>query len=163
MALNIPKEVSELKDKIKAGLTVTVANGVAAAAQTNEKDNLYLATLPEGLTPEIINKVDTHDVHYVAACKLAAGEIGIDALTSNSDVKKATVAVDFHTAGDLTSTWTRTREYRNAGGQPGEKMIVHGEVRTVVHAVNNGDKAIAGARDLIASLTQAACEKESSK
>ena len=40
MALNIPKEVSELKDKIKAGLTVTVANGVAAAAQTNEKDNL---------------------------------------------------------------------------------------------------------------------------
>ena len=154
----LPAEVEALAAKIRASLTVTTNNSVGNASAKDKDSNVYMETLPEGLTPEIIKAVDAHDVQYVAACHAVVGEIGLELLGENPDLKKTTTHAPFHTAGSVTSTWTPSRTGRSPGGEAGTTLTHYGEIRSVVKHVDNHSSVITDVGDWIADLTQKAIE-----
>lgn len=128
----IDAAVEDLKNKLVAG--VKLVDG-----KVEVENGQYLSNLPEGLTPEIVEKLDDYNSVFFPASTLAFSEVIIPEFAKNKELKELTAV--FPLSGD--NTWEvniAAKAENNVVGKPGEKVMAYGRVSTalnVTEARNN--------------------------
>jgi hypothetical protein len=84
----VPKIVIELAGKYREQMKITPTGVIEAAPDIYEKN------LPEGVTMDMVKKIQDHDRHAVAATRLATGEIAIPFLEENPKIDQVSVEFD---------------------------------------------------------------------
>lgn len=132
-ALN--EDILGLKDKVKAGLTVSDA-GVAS----QENDKVFLENLPSGVTADDVKKVDAARERYYAASAAALGELALPAFQGNKNLKTVSYT---HLAGHghkVVQTYNREESGTNSltGKEYHKHGVLHQRVTITGAKTNNG-------------------------
>lgn len=109
-----------MADQIKSHLTVADNNITEA-----ESHSAYHATLPEGLTPEVVNKVADHNIAFNKAAHLAVGELAGEVFLADRDVEVVRAELGYFGKHDsVTMSVYPTKEFRNIHAKPGEEQTI---------------------------------------
>lgn len=123
-----------------------------------EPSSAFIATLPEGLTPNQVDMLRSHDTNFVAAATKVTGELAIQAMAKDKGV--ALVTGTFGMMGDISATPTIMREKTfqpppKADGTPSTPVTHYGYTTTVVtNSATSGKQYKA----VVANLRQDAAE-----
>lgn len=79
----ISQEVLDMSAVIEKGLTIS-------KGEVSVADNLYISTLPDGLTEEQVKAVQSHNSVFFPAASLALGNVGIPVLKKDQKVERLT-------------------------------------------------------------------------
>lgn len=101
----INKDIIELADRISSSLTMDKTTGVAAVPA-----DLYIQLLPEGLTEEAVQMVQTHTVNMTAASLLSLGEAAIPVLKKNAAINHVTLDVPMIGKDKIQLNFERSRQ-----------------------------------------------------
>lgn len=91
------KDVLDARDRVKSLMTIDKDSGVITVEPTS-----FETTLPEGVTPEMVNKVDKARGDFIAGVACVIGDLGMDALEENKAL--AAVSTAFKAGDDFTVT-----------------------------------------------------------
>lgn len=106
---NIPDVVNQLADTLKAEMNLG-DNGVIEVTK-----DAFEKTLPEGLTMETYIESHNHRDNVLAAMGKVTGEIGVEAMKTDKDLKQVTASMAIH-KDTMASTFQRERQIPNAEG-----------------------------------------------
>ena len=110
--------VQSLAELIKSDAKVSKADATGKIEVT-VGDDLYARSLPEGITKEIVEQLQSHNAAFAAAGVLAAGDIGLKQLKKD---KTAThVAMAIPTVGKDRFDFAFHRQATVSDGQGGQK------------------------------------------
>lgn len=112
---NIKPEIVALADKVKALMNMDKKSGIATVA-----DDTYTKLMPEGLTKEIVEQVQTYNSQLVAAGALALGEAAIPVMKKNDAVDRATLTIPMVGKDYIGLSFDRSRQVpsRDADNNP---------------------------------------------
>lgn len=109
-----------IADKIKAGMTRE-----GTLLSETESHSAYNASLPEGLTPEIIKQVSAHNCNFTKAAHVAVAEMAAEVLVENPELTRVHAKVGFFAPSDnLIFNIDRSREYPVPKAAEGEPLKV---------------------------------------
>jgi hypothetical protein len=119
-------------------------------------DDIYESTLPEGISLDVVNKIEKHNGNFIAASTYALGRVGTKALAENKKLDTVETVIKMGGRNVLGLTMERQRTYPNP--QDKENPIVkHGVIAVnydIVADNNSGQLKIA--RGLINDLAAGA-------
>lgn len=72
------KQIDTLAEAIKTGMSVD------SAGLLTDDEAVYNANLPEGITPELTEKLEQYNVNFIAAGASAAKDVAFDAMEKNA-------------------------------------------------------------------------------
>lgn len=135
--IKLSPEIRELADKFKA------ATKVEKDGTSEVETDVFIDTLKEGITKEIVESVYEHRDNCIRAGQLAAGELFVDAMSKNASLDKGTVVYGLGGSDRLNVTVDRTRTYPGGpGSTDGEKIIKYGIISPTIEiesSRNTGD------------------------
>lgn len=123
-----------------------------------EPASAFIATLPEGLTPNQVDMLRIHDTNFVAAATKVTGDFAIEAMAK--DKGAALVTGTFGMMGDISATATVMREKTfqpppKADGTPSAPVTHYGYTTTAVSNTATSGKQY---KAVVANLRQDAAE-----
>ena len=133
MAKELSQETLDLAEQIKAGIEIDSATGTATKV-----DNVYEASLPEGVTIDQVNAIGKHRTRFTAASAKAVGELAQAAMVANNKLESVEVAIPMGKYDTLNLKSSREKEIRNVA--TGETSVSYGHLSTPViksRSVNN--------------------------
>ena len=147
-------EIETLSDKLLGGFTIDAKAGTAKAS-----DDMYTSNLPEGLTADIVKNVGEFNTTFVAAGAHAFGKLAINAMKSNSELKKLEVDIPMVGKDNVSYTMERTKDIVNhlGGGETIHKFGVMTATLEMRAGKNSGQLKVA--RAVIGELAMAAFKK----
>lgn len=150
-AATLKEDVLALSKTIEKSMGIDKKTGIV----TTETD-IYEKTLPEGLTLDVVNAVESHNGKFIAASAHAIGNIAISAMKSNKDLETAETVVKMAGKNSLGLNVDRTRTYPNP--QDKDKPIVKHGVVTVNYDIvaDHNSGQLKAARSIIGDLAAAA-------
>lgn len=104
-ARKISNEITELAEMISHRLTMDTNTGVASV-----DDSTYVDLLPDGITREVVEKVQHHTMNMSAAALLALGEASIPVLKENSSLKETKLSVPIVNKDSIDVSFGRTKD-----------------------------------------------------
>ena len=151
MSIKIKPVVRELATAIKESLETDSKAGVIS----EKEGSIYISTLPEGITEDIVEAVSSHNTNFVAASSLAVGELALDGLAENKDIDRFTGHIDMIGKDSITINVDRSKSYPAIGSN---EPIVKKGVVTTNYEIRAGKNAgqLKGARQHIAELANKA-------
>jgi len=152
MSIKIKPVVRELATAIKESLETDSKAGVISE---KEEGSVYISTLPEGITEDIVSTISSHNTNFVAASSLAVGELALDGLAKNSSIDRFTGHIDMVGKDKITVNVDRSKTYPAIGSN--EPIVKKGVVSTnyEIRAGKNAGQ-LKGARQHIAELANEA-------
>jgi hypothetical protein len=120
--IKLKPTTTELAESIKKEITIDPKSGVGTITAGH-----YAATLPEGVTAELIEKIQDHNTQLVAAAGLAFGQLSEDVLKKNKELPRTTLELPTIGQDRFNYTYDRTSQVpdRTADGVVGTKSV-HG-------------------------------------
>ena len=150
----VTEEVLRISSLIKNAVTTDAKAGVITE---NEPGKVYEASLPEGLTVEVVKTVNNHNGNFVAGTAHALGTIAVDTLKANKDLKEVTGDIKTVGKDHVGITVTRSREYVNRLGGGNETIVKFGVTdATYHHAPGTNSGQLKVVRGVIGELAVAA-------
>lgn len=105
----VSSDVRALADKFKAGMVLN-DDGVFTASPTAFQEELATAT---GIAAETLEKLQSFTTTAIAAGALAAGEIGIEAMQKNADLRQVTGSIPMFGQDNIGYTFNRSARVPN--------------------------------------------------
>jgi hypothetical protein len=162
------KETTTTKSKINESV-LTYAEVLRKSMTVDKKEatvsgheGVYEATLPEGLTMETVESLDTHNDTFVAAGTLVAGELFVEAMASNKKLDSGSVVYPMGKNNTLSVDVKRLEKFKNHLSGNGEEVTKYGVVTASydVRGANRKVGQLKAVRAEIAELAQAALAKK---
>jgi len=122
----------ELSEKI--GAIEFIKAGTTANATVER--SVFDATLPEGITPAIVDTIDTHRQNYNSAAAYAAGEASLKAFVSDKALESTQVTFQTGEASGFEIGFSREAKFTDPKDPKGEKLVRH---MTSTSAAFNGE------------------------
>jgi hypothetical protein len=119
--VQLKAEVLAMVDKIESGIKLDHKTGIATA-----DENLYESLLPEGLSPETVKAVSTHNSNFIAAGTYAFGNVAVKAMAKHKDLEKASAEIKMAGRDVLNLNIDRSKTYTDH---------LHGSGETVKYGV----------------------------
>jgi len=115
----IKSEIQDLSDRIGKTLKIDkeVVSGVAKATIP---DTTYIDNLPEGITKEVVEQVQTYNTQMGSALALALGSAAIPAMKKNADISSVEVKMPVVGKDYIAVDFTKERQVpsRDENNQP---------------------------------------------
>lgn len=127
----INETTQALADKIAKGLTIDNKVGKATFA-----DGLFNNSLPEGITPALVESLKIYETSFVAAGARAFSNAAVDAMAENKELKSVTGRLPMGHEDSADYTVDRTREIPK---KEGGKELRYGILTTTLN-VQAGNK-----------------------
>lgn len=159
----VTPEARAIADALKAALT-TVDTSVENEQTRSTDTDVFIDTLPEGLTPEHVDKLKTHKTNFAAGGVTAISELGLAASVETGNTKLVTRArLKMGKGEHLDITYTPIKEgtlpARTEGGEP-TPYKTYGSVVVGNRSVLDSKGGNVGiALDLAKSASEAALSK----
>jgi len=115
--IKIKHEIRELADKFKA------VTEIEKDGSSNVTSDVFIDTLGDGLTKDIVEAVYDHRDNCVKAGQLAAGELFVDAMAKNNKMDRGTVSYGLGGKDQLNVIVDRTRSYPGAPGSADSERV----------------------------------------
>ena len=106
------------KKEINNDLVKTIKGSLSGTNVIESKDSVFEETLPEGLTPEVVKKVNDHVTDFVAAGYVAFAQHSADVMASNKDIDETTGTLGTGALGDSTYSFDRQKTINPPKGEP---------------------------------------------
>ncbi len=106
------------KKEINNDLVKTIKGSLSGTNIIESKDSVFEETLPEGLTPEVVKKVNDHVTDFVAAGYVAFAKHSADVMASNKDIDETTGTLGTGALGDITYSFDRQKTINPPKGEP---------------------------------------------
>ncbi len=106
------------KKEINNDLVKTIKGSLSGTNIIESKDSVFEETLPEGLTPEVVKKVNDHVTDFVAAGYVAFAQHSADVMASNKDIDETTGTLGTGALGDITYSFDRQKTINPPKGDP---------------------------------------------
>lgn len=106
------------KKEINNDLVKTIKGSLSGTNTIESKDSVFEETLPEGLTPEVVKKVNDHVTDFVAAGYVAFAQHSADVMASNKDIDETTGTLGTGALGDITYSFDRQKTINPPKGDP---------------------------------------------
>lgn len=106
------------KKEINNDLVKTIKGSLSGTNIIESKDSVFEETLPEGLTPEVVKKVNEHVTDFVAAGYVAFAQHSADVMASNKDIDETTGTLGTGALGDITYSFDREKTINPPKGDP---------------------------------------------
>ncbi len=106
------------KKEINNDLVKTIKGSLSGTNVIESKDSVFEETLPEGLTPEVVKKVNEHVTDFVAAGYVAFAQHSADVMASNKDIDETTGTLGTGALGDITYSFDRQKTINPPKGEP---------------------------------------------
>ena len=106
------------KKEINNDLVKTIKGSLSGTNIIESKDSVFEETLPEGLTPEVVKKVNEHVTDFVAAGYVAFAQHSADVMASNKDIDETTGTLGTGALGDITYSFDRQKTINPPKGEP---------------------------------------------
>lgn len=119
---SIKDNVRALADSIGKGLTVAKDGTVTIA------ENVYVQSLPEGLTPDLAKQLQEHNMAFAAGGLLALGEKAIPVMKKHGDIERVALSVPTVGKDSFEYSFARRTETSIGGGEP-HVTYGHGAVK----------------------------------
>nr|DAF08035.1 MAG TPA: hypothetical protein [Caudoviricetes sp.] len=132
----LSEDLTSLKDTIVKQLTIDGSGVIAQAEET------FLSNLPEGVTKDMIKKVDAARERFYTASGAAAGELAVPAFKEHKDLKQVTFVTSAGNGHKVTHNIAR--EVQGTNSLTGKEYHNYGVLSTKV--------AISGAKATTGSL-----------
>lgn len=117
--------VNSLADKLKPQMSAALSEDKSTAV-VSLADNAYVGTLPEGITPELLKKIDEHNAIFYPAATKAFGQISNEQFAQNKDLK--TTNAGFALSDDRTFQLTMHREKQFHNPKGDDPITKHGYI-----------------------------------
>lgn len=134
-ASNIKEDVIELSKAIKPHLKITEEPNDPSRGLAVIEGDVYVANLPEGVTVDLIKKVQAYDSLFIAGTTHAFGEAGIKHLEKHKGQDRVTLSVPTVGKDTMDFDLRRSSTYPSPQGKPGETITKFASV-TAVHTVH---------------------------
>ncbi len=106
------------KKEINKDLVKTIKGSLSGTNIIESKDSVFEETLPEGLTPEVVKKLNDHLTDFVAAGYVAFAQHSDDVMASNKDINETTGTLGTGALGDITYSFDREKTINPPKGDP---------------------------------------------
>lgn len=106
------------KKEINNDLVKTIKGSLSGTNTIESKDSVFEETLPEGLTPEVVRKLNDHVTDFVAAGYVAFAQHSADVMASNKDINETTGTLGTGALGDITYSFDREKTINPPKGEP---------------------------------------------
>ena len=106
------------KKEINNDLVKTIKGSLSGTNVIESKDSVFEETLPEGLTPEVVKKVNDHVTDFVTAGYVAFAQHSADVMASNKDIDETTGTLGTGALGDITYSFDRQKTINPPKGEP---------------------------------------------
>lgn len=106
------------KKEINNDLVKTIKGSLSGTNIIESKDSVFEETLPEGLTSEVVKKVNEHVTDFVAAGYVAFAQHSADVMASNKDIDETTGTLGTGALGDITYSFDRQKTINPPKGEP---------------------------------------------
>jgi hypothetical protein len=120
------EEVVNLSAKIEAAIMIDTDAGII---KEKEPGKVYEQNLPDGLTLDLVEKINNYDTVFVAAGAHAYGNMAIKAMAENKGLKQVTGELKTIDKNKASYSVERSKEYVNHL-QGGEKTTKYGVTTT---------------------------------
>lgn len=110
MSIEIKKEILDLATKLKSEFTLDHKTGIVAVTA-----DAYEKLLPEGLTKEIVEQLQTYNTEMLAASTYMVGEMSIPAMTKNKDLDNVKLEMPMIGKDLLHVSFDRSRQVPSRG------------------------------------------------
>ena len=130
----INQELSDLQDKILQRLSMNKETGIAEVPKET-----YEQLLPEGLTKEIVNKVNNYKFNMAAASYYALGETANPVFENNPDLEKVTLKIPMFGESDNISIELDRVKHVVSKNNDGEVVITPTYGHSIVDINEFGD------------------------
>lgn len=131
-ALDIKDSTLALSKLIKGNLKIEVSSDDPSQGLAIFEPNTYISTLPEDITVEMIEKLQSHDSSVATATHLGFGEACVDFSKKHPGVERITGTLTTVGKDSYDLDFRRQAEYPKPKGAPGEKITKHAVV-TIGH------------------------------
>lgn len=143
----------EIKEKIRAaadGMKKDIA--IAKDGVVTVAEDLYEKSLEDsGLTMDVVQKVQKHDVQFVEATALAFGELATEACKKNRDLDAVTVKI----AAGKSEVGHHYQPKQELQGKGDEKKVVYGSmVSSFETAAGSSKSGLKKVRQHIAEMSE---------
>lgn len=147
----LKQEVLDLSTKIEAAMAIDVTTGIVTT-----ESNIYETSLPEGISLDLVNRIETHNNNFIAGAAHAVGRIGVNAMKDNTSLNSAETLIRMGGKNELGLTVERERTYRNPKDQ--ENPVVKNGVVSITYDVvaDNDAGQVKAARQIINGLAASA-------
>ena len=115
----VNKDVIELSEKIKAGLSVNVADGVAT---TTVDDGLFMANLPETVTKELVETYEGYRSTFMPAATRAFGQVALETAEKHKKIDQVSAEFKMHGKDTFGVNFSRSESYRNPADATAEPI-----------------------------------------
>lgn len=95
-----------------------------------EDGDLYNSTLPDGITPEHVEKVSNHTTEFVASSAFAAQQFGNELFVKDEKVKTVATSIGLGAFGN--ADFKQTREVERSVPGSDKKVMVYGGMQANV-------------------------------
>lgn len=126
----LPAHIKDLASKIKAGISVDSKTGIGK--EIDEPGKLFKQNLPDGVTQEMVKKVNNYTSDFVTATTVAAGELSIQALKENDDLDTVTTKVATMNRNVVMTSVKRGRVYNDYGNP---KEVIKNDKGEIVETI----------------------------
>lgn len=136
--LNLSEMTTDIAERLRAKVKDKENGFDPSKSKTSIGSDVYYETLPEGITKDVLKKVNDHKTAYAAAGVLVAGEQANAHGKDHKDFEEHTFRFGLHGRDHLDVVWKR--ETTTINPQTKEPMVKHGVVTAKIreHASNNG-------------------------
>lgn len=118
------------KKEKPVALIAAIAASLEGTGEMTSKGNVYNDNLPEGVTPDHVEKIADYTTTFVAAGLEACGDAAMKALKKDKKLENVTSTIGLGDMGSVAYQIGRSREGVPPGG--GEKTTYYGPSRTIV-------------------------------
>ena len=105
------------KKEINNDLVKTIKGSLSGTNTIESKDSVFEETLPEGLTPEVVKKVNDHVTDFVAAGYVAFAQHSADVMASSKDINETQGTISTGALGDITYSFDREKTINPPKGE----------------------------------------------
>lgn len=128
--ITLKPDVQALAEKIRQDMKLD-KTGVAVVSP-----DLYVQTLPEGLTKETVKLLSEHNSRWVAAGGLALGQESIPVMKKHKDLNQTTLVVPTIGKDNFAFAFDRSKEVRAPGAE--ESTTKYGILAASLNIYNDG-------------------------
>jgi hypothetical protein len=107
----VSPSVRNYADQFKADVKTEKA-GEVLNVEEKEPSKVWETNLPEGLTPKLVKSLSDYNAEVTAGAQLAIGEIGLEAMKKDKELKTVTGTFKFGT-DTLSVDLARHKQYHN--------------------------------------------------
>ncbi len=125
--------MSDIKEAVKT-LSTNISKDLKYDKDSHTikaEENIYAKNLPEGLSMEVVDKVNNYDVQFVAASGLAVGEIAIQHMAKEKTVEQISAEFSMARHNSVNHVVTRERTFTNIT-DPSNPIPKYGDLATKV-------------------------------